>query len=106
MEGMGIQVFTIVSALFAIAFTIILTKSIMRKKEGTPEMVEIAQAVKIGAKAYLSRQYKGVSVFFAIVFVLLLILAKFNYMSLFVPFAFIFGGFHAGARAGRHCDNL
>ena len=93
MEGMGIQVFTIVSALFAIAFTIILTKSIMRKKEGTPEMVEIAQAVKIGAKAYLSRQYKGVSVFFAIVFVLLLILAKFNYMSLFVPFAFIFGGF-------------
>ncbi len=90
---MGIQIFTIISALFAIIFTVFLAKNIMKKKEGTPEMIEIAQAVKIGAKAYLARQYKGVGVFFAIVFVLLLILAKFNYMSMFVPFAFIVGGF-------------
>jgi K(+)-stimulated pyrophosphate-energized sodium pump len=93
MEGMGIQVFAIVSSLFAVAFTGLLAKNIMKKKEGTPEMVDIAQAVRVGAKAYLKRQYKGVGIFFAIVFVLLLILTRFGYMNIFVPFAFITGGF-------------
>jgi K(+)-stimulated pyrophosphate-energized sodium pump len=93
MEGIGIQIFTILSALFAIIVTVFLSKGIMKRKEGTPEMIEIAQAIRVGAKAYLVRQYKGVSIFFAIVFVLLLILTKLGYMSIFVPFAFIVGGF-------------
>jgi len=93
MEGMGIQIFALVSSLFGIAFTGLLAKNIMKKKEGTPEMIEIAQAVRIGARAYLTRQYKGVGIFFSIVFVLLLVLTKFGYMSIFVPFAFITGGF-------------
>ncbi|MCK9265950.1 sodium-translocating pyrophosphatase [bacterium] len=93
MEGIGIQIFTILSALFAIIVTVFLSKGIMRRKEGTPEMIEIAQAIRVGAKAYLVRQYKGVSIFFAIVFVLLLILTTLGYMSIFVPFAFIVGGF-------------
>ena len=93
MEAIGVQVFAIVSAVFAIVFTGLLTKSIMKKKEGTSEMIEIAQAVRIGAKAYLSRQYKGVGIFFAIVFVLLLALTKFGYMNIFIPIAFIVGGF-------------
>jgi len=93
MEGTGIQVFAIASALFAVLFTMLLSKNILRKKEGTPEMIEIAQAVRVGARAYLSRQYKGVGIFFAIVFVLLLILTKLGFMNIFVPFAFITGGF-------------
>ncbi len=93
MEGMGIQVFAVVSSLLAVAYTGLLARNIMRKKEGTPDMVEIAQAVKVGAKAYLTRQYKGVGIFFAIVFVILLILTRFGFMSLFIPFAFLVGGF-------------
>lgn len=93
MEGIGIQVFVVLSSLLAILFTVFLSKSIMKRKEGTSEMIEIATAVKVGAKAYLARQYKGVGIFFAVVFVLLLILTKFGYMNIFVPFAFIAGGF-------------
>ena len=93
MEGMGIQVFAVVSSLLAVAYTGLIARSIMRKKEGTPDMIEIAQAVKVGAKAYLTRQYKGVGIFFAIVFVLLLILTRFGFMNLFIPFAFLTGGF-------------
>jgi len=93
MEGMGIQLFAMTSALIAIAFTGILARRILKKKEGTPEMIEIAQAVRIGARAYLIRQYKGVGIFFSIVFVLLLILTKFGYMNFFIPFAFLGGGF-------------
>ena len=40
----------------------------MRKSEGEPEMVRIAEAVRQGAMAYLVRQYKVVfMVFFALV---------------------------------------
>ena len=35
-------------------------------------MKEIAQAVRIGARAYLKRQYMGVSIFFVVVFFILL----------------------------------
>ncbi|MCM8762066.1 MAG: sodium-translocating pyrophosphatase, partial [Candidatus Omnitrophica bacterium] len=87
------QLFAIVSSLVAIVFTGILVKRIMKKSEGTPDMVEIAQAVRIGARAYLIRQYKGVSTFFGIVFVILLILTGLGYTSIFVPFAFLAGGF-------------
>ncbi|HOL22531.1 MAG TPA: sodium-translocating pyrophosphatase [bacterium] len=93
MEGTGMQVFAFVSSLVAIAFTGLLVRKIMKKSEGTPEMIEIAQAVRVGARAYLMRQYKGVSIFFGIVFVILLILAGLGYTSIFVPFAFLAGGF-------------
>ncbi len=88
-----VQIISLISSLIALAFTWYLTRKILRTKEGTPEMMEIAQAVKIGAKAYLARQYKGVGIFFTIAFFLLLLLSAFNYMSFFVPFAFITGGF-------------
>jgi K(+)-stimulated pyrophosphate-energized sodium pump len=56
-------------------------------------MREIAEAVRIGARAYLKRQYLGVSLFFAAVFVILLLLALNKYLVIFVPFAFLTGGF-------------
>lgn len=93
MEGVGMQFFALVSSLVAIVFTGILVKSIMKKPEGTPEMVEIAQAVRVGAKAYLTRQYKGVSIFFGVVFVILLLLTGFGYTNIFISFAFLAGGF-------------
>ena len=42
--------------------------------KGTARMKEIAGAVREGAMAYLQRQYKVSGIFFAIVFVLLLVL--------------------------------
>ncbi|MFP4473535.1 MAG: sodium-translocating pyrophosphatase [Candidatus Omnitrophota bacterium] len=73
-----------------------LAASIMKKDEGTDRMKEIAQAVREGASAYLSSQYKAVAVFFAIVFALLLGLAFLGNVSFFVPFAFLTGGFCSG----------
>lgn len=87
------QYVTIIGSLFALAFTVYLTKKILKNKEGTSEMVEIANAIRIGAKAYLKRQYKGVGLFFGIVFIILLIMAFSNTLPIFVPFAFITGGF-------------
>ena len=90
---MSSQFITIIGSLFALAFAWYLVRNILRKSEGTPDMVEIAEAVRIGSRAYLKRQYKGVGIFFAVVFVVLLMLSQFGYLPIFVPFAFITGGF-------------
>jgi len=84
---------TIIGSLFALAFAWYLTRKILKNKEGTSEMVEIANAVRIGARAYLKRQYKGISLFFGIVFIILLIMTFSNTLPIFVPFAFVTGGF-------------
>ena len=56
-------------------------------------MKKISLAVRRGANAYLKRQYTGVLIFFGIMFVILFILALNGFLTLFVPFAFITGGF-------------
>ncbi|MDP2872427.1 MAG: sodium-translocating pyrophosphatase [Bacillota bacterium] len=80
----------------ALLFALYLAGTIMRKDEGTPAMQEIAAAVREGAGAYLRRQYTGVALFFAAMFVLLLVFALRGYMTVFVPFAFVSGGFFSG----------
>jgi inorganic pyrophosphatase/K(+)-stimulated pyrophosphate-energized sodium pump len=65
--------------------------------EGDERMVEIAEYVREGARAYLNRQYKVVAMFFVVVAILLAVLAfGFGVQSKWVPFAFITGGFFSG----------
>jgi K(+)-stimulated pyrophosphate-energized sodium pump len=85
-----------IGSLIALLFAFILAKRIMKKSEGTPAMVQVAQAVREGAMAYLKQQYKGVSLFFLVVFFILLILALNGMQVIFVPFAFLTGGFFSG----------
>ncbi len=59
-------------------------------------MRSISEAIREGASAYLKRQYRGVMLFFAVMFVLLLVLAGTGYLSYFTPFAFLSGGFFSG----------
>jgi K(+)-stimulated pyrophosphate-energized sodium pump len=85
-----------VGSIFALSFAAYLYFSIMKKSEGNDKMKEIAYAVRIGAKTYLKRQYLGVSIFFVTVFIILLLLAFNKYLPIFVPFAFLTGGFFSG----------
>ncbi|MCM8772094.1 MAG: sodium-translocating pyrophosphatase [Candidatus Omnitrophica bacterium] len=87
------QLITIIGSVFALGYTYYLTRFILKKPEGTPEMIEIGEAIRIGARAYLKRQYKGVGIFFSVVFLILLTLSFLNYLPIFVPFAFLTGGF-------------
>ena len=58
-------------SLAALAIAYALRAQVLAQDEGTAKMQEIAAAVQEGAAAYLSRQFKTLSVFVAIVFVLL-----------------------------------
>lgn len=85
-----------IGSILALGFTAYLTVFILRHSEGTDRMKEIARAVREGAKAYLKRQYSGVAIFFGIMFLILLTLASKGYLTIFVPFAFLTGGFCSG----------
>ncbi|MFA5199581.1 MAG: sodium-translocating pyrophosphatase [Candidatus Omnitrophota bacterium] len=85
-----------VGSILALGFAFYLALSILKMDEGTDKMKEIAQAVRVGAQAYLKRQYLGVSMFFVAVFFILLAMAMKNYLVIFVPFAFLTGGLFSG----------
>ncbi|HKL33572.1 MAG TPA: sodium-translocating pyrophosphatase [Tangfeifania sp.] len=84
------------ASILALIFAWFFFKSMMKNSEGTPRMKEIAQYVREGAMAYLNRQYKVVAIVFAILFVLLIIMAYFKVQNPFVPVAFLTGGFFSG----------
>ncbi|MCM8797714.1 MAG: sodium-translocating pyrophosphatase [Candidatus Omnitrophica bacterium] len=96
MSGFDLLVLAPVGSIMALGFAFYLAMFVLKQEEGNEKMRQIAHAVKIGAKAYLKRQYLGVSVFFALVFLALLILALKRYLVIFVPFAFLTGGFFSG----------
>ena len=58
-------------SLVALAIAWALRSQVLAASDGTPKMQEIAAAVQEGAAAYLARQFKTLSYFVVIVFVLL-----------------------------------
>ncbi|MEO0129775.1 MAG: sodium/proton-translocating pyrophosphatase, partial [candidate division WOR-3 bacterium] len=87
---------TPVGSVLALLFAWYLSLSVRKFDEGTELMREIARAVREGARAYIKRQYGVVTIFFAVVFVILLIIALNRMLPIYVPFAFITGGFFSG----------
>ena len=82
-----------IGAAIALIFAIIQRKKVMSFTEGTDRMAEIAQSIRDGANAYLKRQYKTVAVVFAIVLIIMCILAAIGLLgSWFIPLAFLVGG--------------
>jgi K(+)-stimulated pyrophosphate-energized sodium pump len=63
-----------VIALLALVVAGFLVRQVLSASEGTPKMQEIAAAVQEGASAYLSRQFKTLSIFAVIVFFVLFVL--------------------------------
>jgi K(+)-stimulated pyrophosphate-energized sodium pump len=61
-------------ALVALGFAVVLRRQVLAAREGTERMQAIAQAVQEGASAYLSRMFRTLVLFAAIVFGLLFLL--------------------------------
>ncbi|MEG1779019.1 MAG: sodium/proton-translocating pyrophosphatase, partial [Oscillospiraceae bacterium] len=82
-----------ISAVAALVFAAFLASRVLKEDEGTDAMKHIAAAIRQGANAFLKRQYISVGKFFAVATVVLAILAFFKQVGIFVPFAFLTGGF-------------
>ena len=96
----GIPIFWwlgLVGSLTALIAAFYFYRDILSNDEGTPAMIEIAQAVRDGAMAYLSAQYRTIIIVFAALFVIFAILAVLGVQSWFVTVAFLTAGFFSGA---------
>ena len=89
-------VFTFFGAIIALLFAVFTAKKVLKFSEGTDLMKKISNSIRKGANAYLKRQYTIVAIFFLCMFVILCLVAAFNLLTWFVPFAFITGGFFSG----------
>jgi K(+)-stimulated pyrophosphate-energized sodium pump len=88
--------FVPIGSILALVFAFVQARKVLGFSEGSEVMRKISASVRQGANAYLKRQYAGVGLFFALMFVVLGVMAFFGFLTPFVPFAFITGGFFSG----------
>jgi K(+)-stimulated pyrophosphate-energized sodium pump len=93
---LSIQAIIPISGFLALAVAAYLIMEVTRQETGTPEMQEIAAAIKEGALAFLNRQYKTIGILAVIVAAILLVTSKEGW---YTAVAFICGAF-ASALSG------
>ncbi len=85
-----------IGALLALTMAFVFSRSVMSHSEGDENMVEIAEAVRRGAMAYLTRQYKVVAAVFVVLVGILLAMGFAGIQpmmtALGVPIAGLFSG--------------
>ncbi|NCB73494.1 MAG: sodium-translocating pyrophosphatase [Clostridia bacterium] len=87
---------SLAASVVALLFVLLQSKKVLAFPEGNELMKKISLAVRSGASAFLKRQYKTVTIFFGFMFIVLSIMAYFKFLTWYVPFAFITGGFFSG----------
>jgi K(+)-stimulated pyrophosphate-energized sodium pump len=80
------EIFALVASIVAIVYGIFLITSIMKKSAGNERMQEIAGAIQAGAKAYLNRQYRTITMIAVVLFIVLWI-----FLGLEIGIGFILG---------------
>jgi K(+)-stimulated pyrophosphate-energized sodium pump len=83
-------------AIAALVFAYYFYTGMMQEDEGTEIMRDIAQAVRVGAMAYLSAQYRAIVKVFVGLLILFVILSFLNMQNWVVSIAFITAGFFSG----------
>lgn len=87
---------TLCGSVIALLFALSRAQKVLRFPEGSDLMKKISASIHDGAMAYLKRQYRILIIFFAGMFVVLVLMAAMGYLTWFVPFAFVTGGFFSG----------
>lgn len=94
--GDYVVLFTLFGSLLALCYALIMARRVHKFSEGTPLMQKLSASIRAGANAYLKRQYSIVAIFFVCMFVVLGLMAAFGFLTWFMPFAFLTGGFFSG----------
>ena len=90
---MKMMYLTPIASVLALLFVAYTAKKVLGFSKGTPRMAELSQAISDGASAYLKRQYSVVLIFFGVMFAVLTVMAFAGFLTYYVPFAFVTGGF-------------
>ena len=65
------SIVAVVAGLIALGYARYLTSYVMKQAEGTPLMVEISAAIRQGARAFLAREFRSLTLFAVVMFVIL-----------------------------------
>ncbi|HIZ65036.1 MAG TPA: sodium-translocating pyrophosphatase [Candidatus Blautia pullicola] len=87
---------TLFGSIAALLFAWSRASKVLKFSQGNQRMEKISASIHHGAMAYLRRQYRILLVFFAGMFVILSLMAALGFLTWFVPFAFVTGGFFSG----------
>lgn len=87
-----VSILTFAAAAIALIYALFTAKKVLKFSEGNDRMKQISAFIRKGANAYLKRQYRIVAIFFAVMFLVLVVMATIGLLSWFTPFAFITGG--------------
>ena len=79
------------TGLLAVGYSYLLSGQILSSSPGNNKMQEIAEAIQIGAKAYLNRQYKTI----AVVGLIVLVIVSF-FFNFLVGLGYFIGAFLSG----------
>ena len=93
---MDLMFIVTLTALIALAFALFTAKRLSKSDPGGDDIRRISGIIRRAAHAFLRRQYIGVGIFFAAVFILLLVLALCGAGNIYTPFAFLTGGLFSG----------
>ena len=93
---MDLMFIVTLTALIALAFALLTAKRLSKSDPGGDDIRRISGIIRRAANAFLRRQYIGVGIFFAAVFILLLVLALCGAGNIYTPFAFLTGGLFSG----------
>ncbi|MEO5635418.1 MAG: sodium-translocating pyrophosphatase [Candidatus Paceibacterota bacterium] len=80
--------FTVISAVIAIVYGLVLARKILKRSPGNEKMQEISAAISEGAKAYLNRQYKTIGIIAVVLFLVIGLIPKLGWTT---AIGFIFG---------------
>ncbi|MDQ7024763.1 MAG: sodium-translocating pyrophosphatase [Anaerolineae bacterium] len=86
----------IIASLIGLGFAWYQRTFVLSQPEGTDEMKHIAKAIQRGAQAFLSREYRAIGIFVAIVTVALLILSQVSSLPWQTALAFLLGALASG----------
>jgi len=96
MNNAPVWVVAPIGAILALVMAFIFSRSVMSYSEGDENMINIAQAVRDGAMAYLTRQYKVVAVVFVLLILVLVLMGLGGVQPIWsaigVPIAGLFSG--------------
>ena len=87
----NILLLTILASFIALGYGYFTAKQVLNADPGNPKMIEISEAIQVGAKAFLNRQYKAIS----IVGVVVLIVISFTF-SVLVGLGYLIGATLSG----------
>ncbi len=94
-----------IAGVLAIAISLLLMYRIGRMSPGGPKTVEVGNAIREGAYAFLKRQYKTIAIITAILFVLLWVALPTGYLGIGTAAAFLVGAVASLAAGYIAMDN-